>query len=263
LFFIPHRGVRFFNGMINYFETHITEACNLKCRGCSHFSVFAKPKHKDLGEFDREFKRLSEIETIGTMRLMGGEPLLNPDFMEYFRIARHYFPDSYIVLVTNGLLGEKIVPHIRELAKLRVDVTMSNYHLESQHLEVLDRIIMKQVHEKGQLYNISLDPSGSHDKEMSWTLCDIRYYKWYYFMDGRFYPCCIGGTIHDFWNHFGLDWGIKPEDISIDIFNHTAEEIEAFLDKPCELCRFCATEIRQTTYAPFSRSTGDIKEWTI
>ena len=41
--------------MIPYFETHITEACNLKCRGCSHFSVFAKPKHKDLKEFEDEF----------------------------------------------------------------------------------------------------------------------------------------------------------------------------------------------------------------
>ena len=72
--------------MIPYFETHITEACNLNCRGCSHFSVLAKPKHKDLAEFEREYKRLAEIEEIHTMRLMGGEPLLNPNFMEYLRI---------------------------------------------------------------------------------------------------------------------------------------------------------------------------------
>ena len=50
--------------MIPYFETHITEACNLNCRGCSHFSVLAKPKHKDLGEFEKEMKRMAEIEEL-------------------------------------------------------------------------------------------------------------------------------------------------------------------------------------------------------
>ena len=244
--------------MITYFETHITEACNLKCRGCSHFSVFAKPKHKDLVEFEREFKRLSEIETIGTMRLMGGEPLLNPDYMEYLRIARKYFPNSHIVLVTNGTLSERLVPNVAELNELRINVTLSDYHIGLE-----DKIIYTERHEKGQLYNISLDPSGRQNRDMAHYFCDIRQHEWFYYMDGRFYPCCIAGTIHDFWNHFGLDWGIDQNDLSIDIFEHTAEEIEAFLHKPCELCRYCDTIKRQKTYQPFSKSNGDITEWTI
>ena len=82
-------------------------------------------------------------------------------------------------------------------------------------------------------------------------------------VDGKFYPCCIAGTIHDFWDHFGLDWGIKDEDLGIDIFTHNAEEIEAFINSPCKLCRYCATDVRLGTYKPFERSKGDIKEWTI
>ena len=244
--------------MIPYFETHITEACNLNCRGCSHFSVLAKPKHKDLGEFEKEMKRMAEIEEIGVMRLMGGEPLLNPDFMEYLRIARKYFPGTYIALVTNGILGERLRPHVDELNELRIDVTISDYHLDIQNKE-----IRTQLHEKGSLYNISLDPSGQQNRDMAFHFCDIRIHEWYYFMDGRFYPCCIAGTIHDFWRHFGLDWGIKQEDLGIDIFTHTAEEIEAFLHKPCELCRYCDTIKRQQTYAPFSRSEKKIEEWTV
>lgn len=244
--------------MIPYFETHITEACNLKCRGCSHFSVFAKPKHKDLEEFEREYARLAEIEEIGIMRLMGGEPLLNPDFMEYLRIARKYFPNSHICLVTNGTLGERLVPHVDEINELRINVTKSEYHLGNE-----DPIQYTERHEKGQLYNISLDPSGQQNKDLAFHFCDIRIHEWYYYMDGRFYPCCIAGTIHDFWDHFGLDWGITPEDLSIDIFTHTAEEIEAFLHQPCELCRFCDTIRRQQTYAPFTKSEGLMSEWTI
>lgn len=244
--------------MIPYFETHITEACNLKCRGCSHFSVFAKPKHKDLAEFEREFKRMAEIEDIGIMRLMGGEPLLNPDFMEYLRIARKYFPNSHICLVTNGTLSDRLIPHVDEINRLRINVTKSEYHLGNE-----DPIQYTERHEKGKLYNISLDPSGQQNKDLAFHFCDIRIHEWYYYMDGRFYPCCIAGTIHDFWDHFGLDWGINPEDLSIDIFTHTAEEIEAFLHQPCELCRFCDTIRRQQTYAPFTKSEGLMSEWTI
>lgn len=249
--------------MIKYFETHITEACNLKCRGCSHFSVFAKPKHKDIDEFRREFERLAEIEEFEVIRLMGGEPLLNPNYMEYLRIARELFPDTRVVLVTNGILAERLRPNIKELRALQIDVTMSDYHLNEQHIMMLRHFAIAERHEKGQLYNISLDPTGSQDPDFAYEHCDIREHEWFYFMDGRFYPCCIAGTIHDFWNHFGLDWGMKQEELSIDIFTHTAEEIEAFLHQKCELCRYCDTVHRVNSYSPFSRSKGDIKEWTI
>ena len=244
--------------MIPYFETHITEACNLKCRGCSHFSVFAKPRHKSLVEFDNEFKRLAEIEEIGIIRLMGGEPLLNPNWMEYVRIARHYFPDSQISFVTNGILGYKLKPYKEELEDLNINVTISDYHLDKQNKE-----IHTELHEKGQLYNISLDPSGTQDPETSHMFCDIVLHDWFYFMDGRFYPCCIAGTIHDFWDHFDLDWGFTPEDLSIDIFTHTAEEIEEFIHQPCKLCAYCDTITRPHTYKPFSISEGKMEEWTI
>lgn len=249
--------------MIPYFETHITESCNLKCRGCSHFSVFAKPKHKDLKEFEREFDRLSEIEEVGIIRLMGGEPLLNPQFMDYLHIARRYFPGSKLVLVTNGLLAERLLPYRASLVDLNVDVTMSDYHIDIQDTSVLNKLPYTELHEKGRLYNISLDPEGRRDPQEAFNRCDLHVNHWHFFQDGRFYPCCIAGTIHDFWDHFDLDWGIKAEDMSIDIFTHTAEEIEQFINSPCKLCRFCATDIRLGTYEPFSKSKGDIKEWTI
>ena len=249
--------------MIPYIETHITEACNLKCRGCSHFSVFAKPKHKDLKEFKREFERLADIEDIKVIRLMGGEPLLNPRFMDYLYIARKCFPDSKLVLVTNGILGEQLLPHRAALVNLAVDVTMSNYHIHIQDLSILQKLPYTELHDKAELYNISLDPEGNRDPAEMFEKCDHRWSQCNFLKDGRVYPCAIAGTIHDFWDHFGLDWGIKDEDLGIDIFTHNAGEIEAFINSPCELCRFCATDVRLGTYKPFERSKGDIKEWTI
>lgn len=244
--------------MIQYIETHITESCNLKCIGCSHFSGFAKPQHKDIGDFRKEFGRLAEIEDIRTIRLMGGEPLLNPDFMEYLRIARNHFPNSDVVLVTNGILSDRLCENWNELQALRISVCVSDYHLDNQNLS-----LAAVRHDKGQLYNISLDPAGGQDKDVAFEYCDLHRNSWYFFRDGRLYPCCIAGCIQTFLDHFGLDWGFTQEDLSIDIFDHTTEEIEDFVRHPVELCRYCDTVRRAHSYRPFERSKGDIKEWTI
>ena len=248
--------------MIQYFETHIEDTCNLKCRGCSHFSgLVKKARPKDLGEFEKEFARISEIEDVRTIRLMGGEPLVNPRFMEYLRIARKYFPDTHLVLVTNGLLLERLIPHREELARLEIDVTMSDYHLDRQDRSILRSMPISEAHEKGMLYNISLDLEGMQDPQRAFDFCDLHQNSWYFLRDGRFYPCCVAGCIKDFWEHFDLDFGFTQEDLGIDIFTHSAEEIEEFLLQPIKLCRFCDTEERQRSYMPFGTSKGEIAEW--
>ena len=249
--------------MIDYFETHIEDACNLKCRGCSHFSgLVKKSRPKDLIEFKKEMHRLSEIEEVKTIRLMGGEPLVNPKFMDYLYIARRYFPHSKIVLVTNGILIDRLMPYRAALIDLDIDVTMSNYHIAIQDTDTLRKLPYTELHEKGQLYNISLDLEGKQNSEQAYENCDLHQHKWYFLRDGRFYPCCVAGCIKDFWEHFGLDFGFAQEELGIDIFEHTAEEIEEFLNRPIKLCRFCDTIRREQTYAPFGKSKGEIKEWT-
>ena len=248
--------------MIRYFETHIEDACNLKCRGCSHFSgLVKKARPKDIKDFEREFARLSEIENVHTIRLMGGEPLVNLNFMEYVRIAKRYFPNSHIVLVTNGLLLERLVPYKDELRELQIDVTMSDYHLDKQNRSLLREMPISEAHDKGMLYNISLDLEGGQDESRAFAKCDLHQNRWYFLRDGRFYPCCIAGCIKDFWETFGLDFGFEQEELGIDIFTHTADEIEAFLDRPIKLCKHCDTEARGRSYAPFGTSRGEISEW--
>ena len=58
-----------------YLETHVADTCNLKCRGCMHFSNIAiHPNYPDLQKFEQDFKRLSELfRNIFIIRLMGGD----------------------------------------------------------------------------------------------------------------------------------------------------------------------------------------------
>lgn len=96
--------------VLDYVEIEITEFCNLNCRGCCDFSNLAKEKKfYELPEFTKDMTRLTELFSgINKIRLMGGEPLLNPRLTEYIQTSRALFPASDIRIVSNGLLIPKL-----------------------------------------------------------------------------------------------------------------------------------------------------------
>ena len=49
------------------------------------------------------FAQISNKE-LGTLNLLGGEPLLNPKIIDFMRIARENLPNTNIQIVTNGIL---------------------------------------------------------------------------------------------------------------------------------------------------------------
>ena len=91
-------------------EYHLAEHCNMNCRHCFHFSPLVNTEiFPDLDEFKRDIIRLSEIfENIRTIRLMGGEPLLNKELPQFIYEARKAFPKANIRLLSNGLLYKTV-----------------------------------------------------------------------------------------------------------------------------------------------------------
>lgn len=251
--------------MIGYIEHHIVNHCNLKCAGCSHFSSIAPEWFEDLADFESDFLELARKtnRNIATIRIMGGEPLLHPQVCDFLKIARRIFPTSEIQLVTNGTL---IMERKEELLKVCNDngicVCVSDYKLNFSIKDALSGFKLTRVDYKGELYNISLDLSGGQRTQEAFNKCDLHIYRWYYFQNGRMYPCCIGANIHIFESVFGV--GIKNFDedkISISIKDHSLLEIEHFLSNPIPLCRYCNTDLRPKTYHKFSVTKKDINEW--
>ena len=77
------------------------------------------------GEFTEKGKYL------GTLGILGGEPLIHPQFIELCIAAREYLPYSRIRVTTNGLLLNKL--NKRDLCILRrfdIEILISKYREE-------------------------------------------------------------------------------------------------------------------------------------
>lgn len=94
---------------IHNLNIHLAYHCNLNCQSCAFYAPLAPTKLPDKEFLIKSLYRLSDLVTtnnkpIDHIFLMGGEPLLNPDVVEYMKLTRKLFFVSSIYLYTNGLL---------------------------------------------------------------------------------------------------------------------------------------------------------------
>lgn len=87
-----------------YLETDIIDNCNLRCQHCSHHSPFMDKGVYDLNQFENDVRKLSKVLHVEKFRILGGEPLLNPNLKKYLEIASKYNLADNIGVCTNGTL---------------------------------------------------------------------------------------------------------------------------------------------------------------
>lgn len=248
--------------MIPYLETHIVDQCNLNCRGCSHFSPLADIYFKPIEEFEQELKRLVEIGEVYTFRIMGEEPLLHPQLIDFCLIARNYMPKGIISIVTNGILLNQLTnEQIQKLNDNKIKIDISNYPLNLD-LEILKQFKFKYLNPKNKMYNLCLDLDGKQNYIKAFENCKLVRSKNYLLKQGRIYQCAPMAYIQYFNKYFNKNIEYNLDDISIDIFTHTEEEILNFLKIPHLACKYCNSKKRIFTYKDYTISRKNIKEWT-
>lgn len=95
----------------------ITERCSLKCRNCSNLmQYYTEPGHSDHARILAAAERLGQaVDAIGEFRIIGGEPLMNPNWHLIAKDLGKRISCSNLVVYTNGT----IVPDNRVLEDIR------------------------------------------------------------------------------------------------------------------------------------------------
>lgn len=230
---------------LSYLEYEVSGHCNLNCKGCTHFSNLEKKEiFGNIDNFSQDIKRLKELfRGIKIIRLLGGEPLLNPELPKFYRIARKFFPDSKIQVVTNGLLIPTMSSEILdEMELLQIEFDITQYLPTSR---IIDKIKAKLEERQVKYYVSPLvenffdrnNFNGDSKIEESFSKCTSR--GCHFLHNGKLAVCPRPFTFKRVENS-NIDNALLESDI-INIYdsNMSGEYINERISKPANTCRYC------------------------
>lgn len=242
---------------IERIEYSIIDQCNLNCAYCCHYAPVAEKYFVNEEQFYNDVKRLSNLtgkgEKLGTLGILGGEPLLHPNFIELCIYARNLLPYSRIRVTTNGLLLNKL--NKRDLCILRrfdIEILISKYR-EEDDFDAMSKLL-NEYHIVYKFCNnnklvefakYSIDETGSQNINDAHSNCDLwqgkKYYTCHELRDGYLYPCSQIARVNTLNNKFDLR---LPDKLfsAINIHQHGLEEILDFLKQPVLHCVYCKTK---------------------
>jgi len=253
--------------VLYHFEIHITDHCNLNCKGCAHFSSLCKPTFADLATFREDMDRMAALfSRVEEIYLMGGEPLLHPDVASFVRAGRASFPRSRICLMTNGTLVTRMTPDVwNALAETGVVLLCDSYPI-GLPVEEIDRLAREHgatvewTVPREEFFKIPIDRAGGHDMAASFR-------RWQGFnncpivRDGRLYPCAYVAYADVFRSTFGISGLQVSERDSISIRDEPdPDTVMEFLMDPVPWCSNCDMDSR--VFYTWGRSKRELSEWT-
>ena len=244
-----------------HLETHVTDICNLNCKGCSHFAnLFTEPNIYDLRQFQKDLARIAECFDVIRFRLMGGEPFLVENIGDFVKIARACLPNTDIRIVTNGLLIPSLPEKTFEcLRDNDIIVTVSVYPPVAAHLEnIANTLKTFGVKYKAlpvreffayMVPNGTSDPASVHDYCMNYPCRVLR--------AGKLYKCPVEAMIFKFQECFPNLYPTHLLERGIDIYSANVTELFYHLRECIELCRYCFFPARKFAWTNNSKPRAE------
>jgi len=248
-----------------HFDFHITDHCNLNCKGCLHFSSICKPRFVEPADFENEMQAMAAKLRVEQIFLLGGEPLLHPQVNEFMRIARNHFPATRICLVTNGILLMQMSDEFwQTMAETNTVLIAEGYPIPLPREEIGAKAAAWGVAIEwigyGAFYKLPIDVEGRQDAEQSFTRCsgitNCPLYR-----DGRLYPCAYTAFVEAFAERFDLPGLVSTDADSISVRDNDGRAIMEFMRRPVPFCRHC--DFDHFEEYGWARSERTIEEWTI
>lgn len=256
-------------GVLNYLTIGLSEHCNLNCTQCDHFSPLADEKFYNLADFKKDLERLSFLTNgnINKIALEGGEPLLCPEITEYIKIARENFKKTNIIIITNGILLNKMNEEFYNcLKENNIGLEITKYPINVDYEKIKNSafkygINLKMLNETIKTsHKVPLDLEGKQDTRESFMNC------WHanncvFLKEGKLFTCTIAPNIEHFNKFFNKNLELNKNE-GIDIFKaQSMDEILAFLSRPIPFCRYCKVKERSFGHK-WRISKKEITEWT-
>lgn len=252
---------------LNYFEIHLVEHCNLNCQSCDNFSAIAEEEYVDEEIFKKEMQRMADISNVEYIRLLGGEPLLHPNLNNLLKIARECFPKPFLLLTTNAILLDKMSEEFWKTChdnEIVIEYTWYPINIDrAKHLELAKKYGVSLMPFENKIVNSKVSHRNPVNDKKDQPI--ENYHRCYQkgrcmsLKDGKLYPCTCIPNVYHFNKFFNKNLEVTDKDY-IDIYTHTIDEIEKFLDNPVPFCAYCNLNNR-TNGKPWAVTQRKLEEW--
>lgn len=234
---------------LEYFEFHVCDHCNLMCQGCLHLSNVCEENFADITKFSEDIERMKKIfSAIHTIKLLGGEPLLNKNLGDFITRTREVFPEAEIRIATNGLLIEERISDLYKImnscnAKFFISAYPPTRNKKKNIIEVCNKYNVSYFFtENIDKFRKQTDPSGGNDIKESFEECRSQMGYCFGLRDGKLSPC-VSFYIKMLNERFNINIPITDHD-EFDIYKYySGWDLIEKLYKPIPLCEYCGKSI--------------------
>lgn len=164
---------------LDYGEFYITNVCNLNCQNCNRFNNYAFSGHQRWKDHEEQYQKWSKIVDFDTIGILGGEPLLNPEFPIWLNNIATLWPNSIIKIISNGTQMDRwpdLYQQIKQYnGRVFLDISIHGFDLRGKILEDvltwLQGPIDKKI-EENTLRWPAWKKSYDSIRDVSWPDCD-------------------------------------------------------------------------------------------
>lgn len=234
-------------------EFYITNVCNLTCRGCNRFNNYNFKGHQKWVDHAQEYELWSQRLDIEQITIIGGEPTLNPDLELFALNLRRLWPDSEIMVQTNGTY---IKPNFAEFwNKYNVGFAISLHDINTAEKIMQDwkqlfgenfDVFLKGFvfHQASIIETKDYLTLYSNDITRAFDCCDMKYCHTMF--AGKLYKCPMTAIIPEFYKQVGMQLNERQTSLmneyqALDA-NSTQDQLDDFVDSlnsPIKQCEFC------------------------
>lgn len=257
---------------INQLQVHLVDHCNLNCVRCTHFSPLADGRfYLDKENFENDVRKLSILTDgdVQEFQLAGGEPLLHPECYAFPYIVRKYFPNTSIVIITNGTLFDKVGEDFFESCRVNsVQLWVTLYPISINYNQIKCMLKEKKIDfvmgnsgnsekEPKEMWGVAYRLSGDLDGQKNFQECPGRCFM---MRNGRVH-ICTQGAYSDLFNNYFHTKLPNPEENGVNLYEvDSLEELTDRLSKKIPFCDYCDT-LNRMPPIPWGISKKEIGEW--
>lgn len=157
---------------IEFADFYITNVCNLNCTDCNRFNNYAFTGHQRWADYVDAYTAWSKIVSIKRIVILGGEPMLNPDFIQWVDGLSSLWPRAHVEVLTNGTAFGRWPEFYLRLQRPNITVRMSAHSstVSAVAQTGIDSFLVGPV-TKTDMYFEDLDPALSTTvSEKHWLL---------------------------------------------------------------------------------------------